>query len=833
MPERSLESLVDTLHRAAADRDADVTDSELLRRFARAHDPAAFELIVWRHGAMVQAVCRRILGRSTEVDDASQATFIVLLRQAHRIRCNSSLAGWLHGVAYRVAQGSRRSMMTRRRHEGNAGRLESMLPPEQDQSDVGPILHAEIDRLPERLRKPVVLCLVEGRTNEEAARMLKVPHGTVLSRLSRARERLQRRLVRRGITLGAAGIGTLAAMDPVSAALVECVMQSARKIIAGAAIVAPAVVLAHGVIQTMFWNRTKLMAASVVSASILCGAGVATVWRLRSLSKETSKVEHSEFNRFSPDSSFRADQIKVGDREEAKNPRDNEPIHLIFKRRGKITISRQTTYATVPLDDLGYVNYDAALDERLRQGVTPENNAAVLIAKAIGPHPEGEKKALDAEFFKRLSIGPLTEKGDYFIDYQRYLEQHQTNKRASKREEVEKLLERASEQLWTADEFPSLSEWVRSNEKPLTLVVEASKRSGYYQPIVTAKGNHPHSILAALRPEIQAVRDLTNGLCARALLRAGEGLVDEAWQDLLACHRLGLLIARGPTLIDTLVGLSVYSRACKADLALLECRQLDAGRIQRYLSDLQNSWSKVEIADKVNLGERFTFLAECELVDYAGIDYLEGLTATGELGQPSAEVARMREKIMDGLDWDPALRNANRWYDRFVAALRRQDRGEREKQPTKLSEDLDKLKDKLIASRGVGEFLVGDSQERGEALGDIMIRLLIVNLSKPQIAADRTEQEHRNLQIAFALAAYRRNNGQYPAAIGALVPKYVAEVPNDLFTGKPLVYRASDNGYLLYSLGPNQKDDEGRGRHDMPEGDDIGIRMPLPKLIDN
>src|SRR5258708_38272261 len=112
MTERRLESLVDEIHRAAVDATA-VSDGELLGRFLQARDPAAFELVVWRHGAMVQAVCRRILGRSADVDDAFQATFLVLLRQAKSIRRRESLAGWLHGVAYRVAQRCRRANAAR------------------------------------------------------------------------------------------------------------------------------------------------------------------------------------------------------------------------------------------------------------------------------------------------------------------------------------------------------------------------------------------------------------------------------------------------------------------------------------------------------------------------------------------------------------------------------------------------------------------------------------------------------------------------------------------------------------------------------------------------
>jgi hypothetical protein len=64
----------------------------------------------------------------------------------------------------------------------------------------------------------------------------------------------------------------------------------------------------------------------------------------------------------------------------------------------------------------------------------------------------------------------------------------------------------------------------------------------------------------------------------------------------------------------------------------------------------------------------------------------------------------------------------------------------------------------------------------------------------------------------------------------ALAPKYLAEVPGDLFSGKPLIYRPSEKGYLLYSVGVNGQDDQGRSYDDDPPGDDLVVRMPLPEL---
>ena len=130
--------------------------------------------------------------------------------------------------------------------------------------------------------------------------------------------------------------------------------------------------------------------------------------------------------------------------------------------------------------------------------------------------------------------------------------------------------------------------------------------------------------------------------------------------------------------------------------------------------------------------------------------------------------------------------------------------------------------------------LVGDEKEppkvRGKAVGDYMICLLVPAFHKTQQAADRIEQWHANLHIAFALACYQREQGRYPAKLDELAPKYLAKVPGDLFSGKALIYRPTEKGYLLYSVGVNGKDEEGRSYEDDPPGDDLAVRMPLPRL---
>jgi hypothetical protein len=117
-----------------------------------------------------------------------------------------------------------------------------------------------------------------------------------------------------------------------------------------------------------------------------------------------------------------------------------------------------------------------------------------------------------------------------------------------------------------------------------------------------------------------------------------------------------------------------------------------------------------------------------------------------------------------------------------------------------------------------------------EKIGHVLIGLFMPAARKVQSASDRAEQIQRNLHLAFALSAYKADQRAYPPKLEDLAPKYLAKVPDDIFSGKAIIYRPSENGYLLYSVGANGKDEGGRWFDDHPPGDDPRVRMPLPEL---
>ncbi len=193
--DRILLSVLRTVSHAGSDLD----DAALLNQFLLDRDPAAFEAVVTRHGPMVLRLCQRLLADAHDAEDAFQATFLVFLRKAASIRPASALAAWLHRVAYHVALGSRAAR--RRRREGAAPDLPAPDPrpdplSELTAREVLQILDEEVQRLPTVYRSPVVLCCLEGLSQEEAARQLGWTSGSVKGRLERGRKRLRQRLAR-------------------------------------------------------------------------------------------------------------------------------------------------------------------------------------------------------------------------------------------------------------------------------------------------------------------------------------------------------------------------------------------------------------------------------------------------------------------------------------------------------------------------------------------------------------------------------------------------------------------------------------------------------------
>jgi RNA polymerase sigma factor (sigma-70 family) len=267
--------------RAAVGPAAAPADADLLDRFVRDRDEHAFEALVRRYGRVVHGACRRVLRDGSDVEDVWQATFLTLACKAGAIGDAQALAAWLHKVAVRIALRVRADADRRTRHEARAGGLRPDHQPDEAfhaaaRADLRTVLDEVIDRLPERYRAPVVLCYLEGRTNEEAAAVLGCPTGTVVTRLARARDRLRAALARRGIGVTASVLAAAltqfeagaAATPPAAIAKTAAVFVLSRT---AGPVPARAAVLTEGALRAMSMQRFKVLVGVLVA---ICLAGV-------------------------------------------------------------------------------------------------------------------------------------------------------------------------------------------------------------------------------------------------------------------------------------------------------------------------------------------------------------------------------------------------------------------------------------------------------------------------------------------------------------------------------------------------------------------------------
>jgi cobalt-zinc-cadmium efflux system membrane fusion protein len=277
------------LQRAVGPGDGGASDAQLLECFVSRRDDAAFEVLVWRHGGMVLNICGRLLRQAEDAEDVFQATFLALARRAGSIGKRESLGSWLYKVAYRLA------LRVRARAAREAALCQSVPEPQARglaESDAGPdlrpLLDDEINRLPEKYRAAVILYYLQGKTTEEAARQLGCARGTVCSRLSWARQRLRSRLIRRGLALGAVGLGVTLAPAVMPAALIRATVKAAVLFNAGhpaGALTGQAVALAEGVLRAMM--LTKMKAAALLlfvlgSLGLVAGLSTHRVWAEKS-----------------------------------------------------------------------------------------------------------------------------------------------------------------------------------------------------------------------------------------------------------------------------------------------------------------------------------------------------------------------------------------------------------------------------------------------------------------------------------------------------------------------------------------------------------------------
>jgi RNA polymerase sigma factor (sigma-70 family) len=265
---------------------ADLSDGQLLSHFVERRDEAAFAALVRRLGPVVWGVCRRVLGHHHDAEDVFQATFLVLARKAAVVTPRDRVANWLYGVACRTALKAKTMTERRRAREKQVLNM-----PEPETAapgpwcDLGPLVDQELARLPDKYRIAIVFCDLEGKTRKEAARQLKIPEGTLSSRLTTARVMLAKQLARHGLVLSGGAVATMLSQSAASAGVPGSVatitikaapLFAARQAAATAMVSAKVAALTQEVLKTMALTKLKTALAVVLVLGLIGIGGLVT-----------------------------------------------------------------------------------------------------------------------------------------------------------------------------------------------------------------------------------------------------------------------------------------------------------------------------------------------------------------------------------------------------------------------------------------------------------------------------------------------------------------------------------------------------------------------------
>ncbi len=485
-------------------------------------------------------------------------------------------------------------------------------------------------------------------------------------------------------------------------------------------------------------------------------------------------------------------------------------VYLLFFRVPsgpvQITISKETTHISGPVNEDGTVNYVAYLNAKHSKGVTKENNAAIPLIEIIGLDLLPRKDIV--EVCRILKIEPPSGSGKRFISLKNYIKKIRNEGHWEIQEdedELDKTTTKTTSTSWKAQDHPLIAGWLKANDDALNTTHVAMERSGYYMP--AAASNPEYGMISICIPRVSLYAKLGSALTARAMLKLDSGDLTGACADLTVTRHLARRIGRGHTLLDRLVAIAIETIACRGYRAMAGSGKLTAAQARALLADMRQLSPLPNIVDTIDESERF-FTLDCVMI----------LARTSrKLG-----VEKALDKLMDGgevsessfvlsprsLQWDRILLKMNPWYDSLVAASRHKTFKARTEALADHDRRVKLFKDGVLRRpRSFLRSISGHFRDPSDEIGDILISIILPATSRIVIIHDHGTAEGNLVVVTMALAAYKAEKKAYPDKLSQLSPGYLKKVPDDIFIDKPFFYKRTDKGYLLHSVGENMKYD--------------------------
>ncbi len=468
------------------------------------------------------------------------------------------------------------------------------------------------------------------------------------------------------------------------------------------------------------------------------------------------------------------------------------------------TISTQTTWLTSPIAANGYVDYAAALNQRLGRGIRPEQNAAVPLFDLWGNRDIPEAKR--AEFYRLLHM-PAPGERQFDVAYSFVLNLRGGDLDDEAHERLYDEAKTIRSRPWKPNEFPDFVTWLGKYDRAIDTAAAAVARPRYFVPFVGTAGTGIYDAFAIGLPHF------AEAFLSRAMLRVGTGEHPRAYADILASLRLAAHTFSGPTLIDSLIGNKLLRDTTGLYGIWLRESAPSRADLAQALRDLRALPASPTLAERIDWGERCIILAEA--ISLASLDRnelaqrIKGFFPLSE--EPLLEVLSKLER--QTIDFNALLRQINRHTDRCVAAANQRDDARRiqaiqtleasDHEAAKLLNDPDAVANRISRAANPGIAL---GELLGEALSQVPVSPHMVRMEM------RYHQWLDHLRLAVALAAYRSEHGEYPRDLADLLPAFLPKLPRDRFAGGDVlpIYRRREQGYVLYSVGEDGQDGDGK-----------------------
>lgn len=450
---------------------------------------------------------------------------------------------------------------------------------------------------------------------------------------------------------------------------------------------------------------------------------------------------------------------------------------------------QRTTVINGPLKSDGNVDYIAALNAESSLGVTTENNAAVLLAKALGPNAF---RTIDANaYFRELGIAPLPTEGQYLQSFDSLY-----GKDTETLDRVAKEFDQLNVSHFRLSDHPELARWLELNELPLQRCVEATRRDRFYDPMTRPDGG---SLFEVSFPLVQSSREVTRLMSLQIKHHLSEGRIHQALQDSESLHRLSRIIGQHPMLIPQLVAYSQSAVACCSDSLIVNSRKLTAEQARNRRDFFKSLAPFRPTIETVNHAERFQALDAAQ---------------TGFLGTPI---------YLRWIEPNIYLMVINDGYDQVVEAMKNSTVTAQQRSIEAIAEKTHR--DSKLDASGLFWCMVSPRREMSVRIARTIFCLTTPAADQAVRAIMRAQIRHEMAIVGYALAEYRAMNENWPVELDDLVPDYLDQVPIDPFNSKPLNYvlNADLNQILLYSVGENGLDDGGIDNQIDLKADDIAF----------